>query len=241
MRNGTYSPFYVKHNDYSENPQHYIRAFKLIQKDLQHLFTFVEPSDINLKTYSFRIYELFFRTCVEIETNFKAILSENGYLLKENGGSISDYKLVNKTHHLSEYEISIPYWKGEFSKVKPFEKFSFIKEGKVGKESTPPWHDAYTRVKHDRQVNFEQANMQNLISAVCGLVALLSSQFYNEDFTNRESSILLEGPNDGMESAIGGYFRVKFPNDWADDEKYDFECESVTKPDWEILQFPYKK
>lgn len=27
---------------------------------------------------------------------------------------------------------------------------------------------------------------------------------------------------DGFESAIGGYFRIKFPNDWPENERYDF-------------------
>jgi len=30
-----------------------------------------------------------------------------------------------------------------------------------------------------------------------------------------------------MESGIGDYFRVAFPNDWSDDEKYDFNWRSI--------------
>jgi hypothetical protein len=33
----------------------------------------------------------------------------------------------------------------------------------------------------------------------------------------------LEGQNDGFENAIGSFFQVKFPSDWPDDDKYDFD------------------
>ena len=68
---------YIIDRDYAESPEHYVRAFLLLQKDLQTLFEYVEPSDQNLKTYSFRIHELFMRSCIELEANFKAILKEN--------------------------------------------------------------------------------------------------------------------------------------------------------------------
>lgn len=71
---------YITHEKYAKSPEHYIRAFLLIQKDLHTLFDYIEPSDKNLKTYSYRIHELLLRTCVEIEANCKAILLENGYV-----------------------------------------------------------------------------------------------------------------------------------------------------------------
>ena len=37
---------------------------------------------------------------------------------------------------------------------------------------------------------------------------------------------------DGMEPAIGGYFRVKFPTDWPVDEQYDFDWAAIeNQPD----------
>lgn len=70
---------YILHEKYAQSPEHYIRAYLLIQKDLKELFDYIEPADANLKTYSYRIHELLLRTCVEIEANFKAILTENKY------------------------------------------------------------------------------------------------------------------------------------------------------------------
>ena len=63
-------------HNYSDHPEHYTRAFAILQKDIIGLFEYIEPSDINLVTYSFRIHELLVRTCIEVEANFKAILRE---------------------------------------------------------------------------------------------------------------------------------------------------------------------
>ena len=35
--------------------------------------------------------------------------------------------------------------------------------------------------------------------------------------------------DDGMESAIGGYFLIKFPTDWPVADRYDFEWTNLQK------------
>jgi len=99
---------YITHKNYAIRPEQYVRAFLILQKDLLTLFDYIEPSDINLNTYSFRTHELLFRACVEIEANFKAIFIENGRKIQRNWG-IKEYKKINKTHRLSSYEIKLPY------------------------------------------------------------------------------------------------------------------------------------
>lgn len=52
--NSGYSSWgYIIDQEYAESPEHYVRAFLLLQKDIQTLFEYVEPSDQNLETYSF--------------------------------------------------------------------------------------------------------------------------------------------------------------------------------------------
>jgi hypothetical protein len=68
------------------------------------------------------------------------------------------------------------------------------------------------------------------LDAVCGLVAVLSSQFYTWDFSPQAPSLVLSGhggPPQGSESAIGGYFHVKFPNNSSAGEQYDFDWETL--------------
>ncbi len=210
---------YITHSDYAKSPEKYIHSFLLIQNDIQKLFEYIEPVDKNKEAYSYRTHELFIRVCIEVESNCKAILRENGYTLKkENYWNMDDYRLIEKTHRLSEYEIFLPRWGGELGRYKPFRSWP---SGKGLK-----WYSWYNKVKHDIHSNFRHANIKNLVEATSGLVALLSAQFLNEDFSPEAGHLLLEGPSDGMESAIGGYFRVKYPN-WDVEDRYDFEWQKI--------------
>lgn len=215
---------YILHPKYAKSPTHYVRAFLLIQKDLQQLFDYIEPSDLNLKCFSFRIHELLLRACIETEANFRAVLQENDYEKKSEKGepidlNIDDYKKLEYTHKLSSYRINIPHWIGSKSTRVPFSSWS------RPEQHSPSWYQAYNKTKHSRQEEFHHANFQNLIDAVCGLLALLSAQFFTNDFTSADGLILAGGygPQDGMETAIGNYFRIKFPDNWSNEERYDFD------------------
>lgn len=228
---------YIDHPDFADNPSQYIRGFMLIQKDIQNLFDYIEPADQNLSTFSYRVHELFIRTCIEIEANFKAILTENGFNKRDKKGklldfNIIDYRKVNISHKLSSYEVHIPNWWGTKGVRKPYKDWIH--------HNTLTWYRTYNLAKHDRHKNFQLATFENLIDSVCGLIALLSSQFFTNDFSST-TIIVLDGIENGLEDAIGDYFRIKFPLDWADDEKYDFEWHTLSNDEKQILKFDYNK
>src|ERR1044072_3260892 len=87
---------YVEHPDFALDAKHYIRAFKIIQKDLLNLFDYIEPAEKNLPCYSYRVHELLLRASVEIEANCKAILLENGYAKTNGDLNFGDYRKLNK-------------------------------------------------------------------------------------------------------------------------------------------------
>lgn len=213
---------YFYHKDFAEAPEHYVRAFLIILKDFQNLLDYIEPADKNLLTYSFRIHELLLRVCIEIEANCVAVLSENGYV-KTGNWTMADYKKINKSHKLSSYKVKLPVWKGTENIRKPFENW------KDDKSLT--WWDVYNKSKHDRHSEFEKATFQNLTDAICGLIVVLSAQFENNDFSPQDWGLSMGGINDGMESSIGEYFRVKYPSDWSEEEKYDFKFSDLEKED----------
>jgi len=211
------------------SPEHFTRAFILIQSDLMKLFEYIEPSDENLNSYSYRIHALLMRTCIEVEAKFKAILKENifnpvdrnGDARTENNWNINDYKKVDKTHHLSSYKVHIPIWNGNSSVFIPFYEWN--------RNSSLRWYQAYNKSKHNRMEQFKEANFRNLLNAVTGLFVLLSSQFRTESFSPGESPICAEGNSFyPYEPGLGGFFHVEFPTDWEDSEKYDF--------DWSVLR-----
>jgi len=229
---GTYSNSgqlrYIHSSQYAIEPNQYTRAFDLIQKDLIELFEYVNPADINLKTYSFRIHELLMKTCMEIEANFKAILNVNSYRKKpkKNGDptpmNMSDYNKLESTHMLSSYKVKIPHWRGQHSVRIPYACWS------NPNKPNPNWYTAYHETKHDRVIAFENANFENLIDAVCGLFVILSSQFYTHDFSSGHVFLVAENDmqNDGMEPGIGGYLRIQFPI-WPEEKRYSFTYQDI--------------
>lgn len=185
-----------------------------MQKDLLELFDYVEPSDTNEPCYSYRIRELLMRACIEVEANCTAILSENGYV-RLGDWNMTDYRKLETTHHLSSYEVRLPTWFGAHTTRRPFAQW----QGAAGAGLS--WYQAYNRTKHSRHDNFQDANFGALVDAVCGLAAILASQFMNEDF-GPDYIVTSAGPGDGFEYGTGGYFLIKAPDDWPPAERYDF-------------------
>jgi hypothetical protein len=218
---GTYSNGqYISHPKFALDPEHYVRAFTLIQKDLFELFDYIEPSDTNLSCYSYRIHELHMRTCIEIEANFKAILRENGYS-RSGDWNMKDYKKLEATHLLSAYEVKFPVWHGAASSRTPFAPWA------TG--GGLDWYQAYNDAKHDRHDKFSRASFGNLLEAICGLVVILSAQFHTEDFSKSGGAIVWGGPPAGYNNAIGDYFLVKFPTTWPTADRYDFDWQSLSQ------------
>jgi hypothetical protein len=170
---------YMIHPKFAESPEHYVRSFLLLLKDLQDLFDFVEPADENLSCYSYRIQALLLRACIDVEANCKAILKENGYERKDKFGkdtmNMADYKKINVTHRLSSYQVKVPYWGGTKNIRSPFSAWL------TG--SVLPWYEAYNTTKHDRHAGFKEATFENLLDACCGVLVLLSAQFETNDFS----------------------------------------------------------
>lgn len=219
---------YLHDEDYAKDKNHYIRSYLIIQEDLKKILEFVEPCNKNLNSYSLRIQELFLRTCVEVESNFNAILLDNNYKSKKQL-TIHDFFKVNKTHYLSDYKVYFPFWdqgKKVFRPFRDFKKGHFLS-----------WYSAHQKVKHDKYRNFHHANLKNLINSVCGLLVLLSSQFYIFDFMTG-SFMWLESDLKKPTDALGGFFSIQFPN-WPKKSLYEFDWEELknTEDKFNTLSF----
>jgi hypothetical protein len=230
---------YTNDDAYAKTPIHYVRAYKLIQNDLEKLFEYLEPSDEGLSAYSYRIHELLMRTCIEIEANFKAILNENIYTPDKKKSdsqnyNISVYRKIDVTHHLSSYEVIIPIWNGSEKVIKLFLAWKMKKP--------LDWYKAYNRSKHDRQDAFKKANFDMLIKSMAGLLAVISSQFGTNDFSSGPSALLAEEDAiDGSSYAIGSLFRIRFPTDWIEEEQYDFDWSTLKDKADRFAKIDYDK
>lgn len=226
---------YLLHKKFARDPQHYVRAFMLLQQDLIELFAYIEPAESNLHTYSHRIQQLLMRACVEVEANLTAILIENSY--KKSGTlNMHDYKLINHSHYLSHYKVRIPGWHGGQNIRCPYD----------GWENNGPlaWYQAYNKSKHNRHESFHLATFDALINAMCGLIVLLSAQFHQENYSSNGKGLGIGSSysydtDDGMESTIGGYFRIKFPTDLPATDRYDFNWKDLRQLEDPFDDFDY--
>lgn len=215
---------FVRTSSYSTDPRPYIRGFLTLQRDIRSLFEFIHPADGNLNSYSEHIGILLVRACFEVETNLRAILNENGYTSRSRW-TMNDYKKVEQSHRLSEYEAHLPEWVGARNIVRPFEYWS--------KGGTLDWYEDYHSYKHDRVENLHRATFQQLIHSWCGVFVLLSAQYFLEAFPVEKQTIgFAHGPFAGnLWHGIGDYLKVKFPTSWPEAEKYDFTLDESSFSD----------
>ena len=226
---------YLLHPKFAQEPRHFVRAFLSLQADMLTLMDYVEPAEANLPTYSHKIQQLLLRACVEVEANFTAILRENGYAHKRL--TMDDYRLVNQSHALSSFEVRVPTWRGAGSVRRPFGAWAGPTEGL-------PWYQAYNKSKHDRHANFHRATFEALTDAMAGLVVVLSAQFHDEEYSTTSKALSISShysydTDDGMDSAIGGVFRVRFPTDWPDADRYDFNWSELAKLEDPFAEFDH--
>jgi len=224
---------YVLHKNYSDSPENFIRAFLLLQRDILDLFNYVEPSDTNLSTFSHRIHELFLRCCVEFEANCKAVLRENGYN-KPSNWNIRDYVKIEQSHYLTQFEVKIPNWDGNERTRTPFKDLS--------NNQSPAWYRAYNSTKHDRHLNFYQANFKNLTDSFCGLSVILAAQFIDHDFSPAGDTLVISHtPNrDNFFGGIGDYLLIKYPQNIPEDQRYDFDLSNEDFKSDIFNCYPYK-
>ena len=209
---------YILDPRYAPDARHYIRAFLILQQDLQRLFEFIEPADANGSTYSFRALELLLRACGEVEANCRAILDANDYVPGK-WPTMTDYRKLDATHRLSSYSVRLPVWTGDHSVRTPFEAWKSPK-------GLLPWYTAHHGGKHNRHEEFPGASLNNVVDAVAAVVVLLASQFCLYDFaTTTRLTVRRGGEN---KPAIGDYFEVCFPNDFPAEDRYEFL--------WHLLQ-----
>ncbi len=217
---------YVLDNRYADDRSMLCRSYKILEKDLKNVFEYIEPSDDNLCVYSHRIYELLLRAATEFETNCKRILDANGYSRTANL-KIQDYYKINQATRLNEYEVYIDIWRPNRKLIQPFHNW--------GTNHWLIWYQGYNRAKHDRNINFTFASLENLVQAMAAVYCILFAQFGAYSFSAYQQINMIEDNDNGCIYAGESIFSIK-PLTWTLSEKYDF--------DWSILssqQNPFQK
>jgi hypothetical protein len=220
-RPGIHIPNYCTDVRNADNCATLCRSLALLEQDLSEVFSFIEPCDVNLKTYSHRLYEIFLRASTEFETNAKEILQANGYAVKAaNRLNICDFHRLESATRLSEFKIDLSLWWPKKRVMAPFLEWN---EG-----PSLRWYLNYNAVKHNRHHEFRQANLENTLEAVSAVVAILYCQFDFNTFTaHKGNQAMFSLGNDACFPMSDTMFQVITPTGWSDEEKYQFDWEHL--------------
>jgi len=188
----------------------------LIIRDLYELFNYVEPNDTNLSTFSHRIYELLLRTATEFESNCKGVLNANGYVTAGNM-NIMDYFRIASVQRLSEYKVTFDRW-AQTHEFQPFAAWNTVNFAPL------PWYQGYNHVKHNRFTNFNEANLDNLMNAVSGLLCILHAQLGENMQSACFQGISMTQDSEGK--VVTGSFTIVAPT-FPENEQYEFIWETL--------------
>lgn len=216
---------YLSDERYADGKMSFIHAYHLLEKDLKELFDYVSPHDSNKKTFSHRIYELFFRACTEFESNAKAILVANRYNLPKCATIKNDYFKINNALKLDKYSIKLNIWDNSPLTLSPFQAWNIFENDKTIYAELF-WYKDYNLVKHNRTQNFHLANLLNLINAIAGVLLILYAQFGDHAFSPFQPIAMIDRDTKYI-SASDSLFQIKL-HDWTETEKYSF--------DWNVLR-----
>lgn len=188
----------------------------LIIRDLYEIFNYVEPNDTNLSTFSHRIYELLLRAATEFESNCKGVLDANGYVAAGNM-NITDYFKIASVQRLSEYKVTFDRW-AQPHEFQPFAAWNTATYAPL------PWYQGYNHVKHNRFTNFDEANIDNLMNAVSGLLCILHAQLGE----NMQSTCFqgISMTQESEDKVITGSFTIIAPT-FPEIEQYEFIWETL--------------
>jgi len=165
------------------NPsKHYWNYFLSIEEDLERVARFIEFDEDNLQTYSIELAKIFLSASSEIDVFLKQICHKMDDL--ENPKNINGYRkvIISKLPEFIEETVFVHRYGFQFN---PWEEWSNNKN--------PNWWTNHNKVKHQRNIYFKEANVENVLKAL-GALLICVTYFYKlklqEDY--KEKSIKID-------------------------------------------------
>ena len=139
--------------------------FLAIESDLENTARYVEVCEDNFRTFSVEYARILLSASAEVDVVCKLLCHElDPATICKN---INDYRQCIITHYpkFPLFKVLVPrYGLGR----EPWLKWH---------EETPSWWKSYNKVKHERNTHFAEANLENSLDAVGGLLCLLIAYY----------------------------------------------------------------
>ena len=138
--------------------------FETIDEDLHEYSRYLEFHKDNFKAYSVNLVRLYLSICSEIDVLLKLICAKLGKPAKNSG--INHYRdVISKQFPNFGYFRVLIRPMGRVAQ--PWPKWRRKSKGH------PEWWRSYNNVKHERNLYFAQANLQNVLLSAAGLYVVL--------------------------------------------------------------------
>jgi len=136
--------------------------FLALEKDVEGLSRFIEFEETNFKTYSIQLAHLLLGISSEVDVVSKALCKEIDFYSE--AGTIKDYRkeITNKYFGITQEQVHMPLYNLNF---KPWEMWR--------KDINPAWWNAYNNIKHNRSQHYHEANLENVLNALAGLLVMI--------------------------------------------------------------------
>lgn len=148
-----------------------LSQLELILDEIHDIFNVIAPKRANKKAFGTVIRNVIIQCCTEIDMMMKHILERNSITPKSKYYNSTDYFKLKDALKLNQYQLGFqniftsscfsPFWRWE--------------ENATTKSIW--WYDVYNAVKHDRELNFKQANLGNAINAIMAFAILIIAQY----------------------------------------------------------------
>jgi hypothetical protein len=136
----------------------YWNYYCALESDLKKISRYIEFTEDNKLTHSIELTRLFLASCSEIEV----LLKEICYLLdkKSNPEKINKYQeiIINELPDLINETVNIGF---TFSNLQPWKSWN--------ENLTPDWWKKHNKVKHERNIHFRKANLENSLNSMSAL------------------------------------------------------------------------
>lgn len=143
---------------------------RTLLRQLERICQTVQPGRSTFVAFGHDIRNLLILASTEVETHWRGILVANG--ARRRRFSTNDYVLLADVLGLRDFAVRFP----AFPAIEPIRPFAGWGLGD-NPTNDLPWYAAYNAVKHNREGEFEQANLINAFTALSACAVLLSAQY----------------------------------------------------------------
>jgi hypothetical protein len=161
-----------------ENAINASQQLATIIDELEYICRVIHPSQKNYSVFGHEIRNLLILACTEVEAQLRGIYLSNCATLAKSL-TMKEYCSLNQLLSLHQYAInySLYPWLDNF---RPFQSWGLQNQTQL------TWYQAYNSVKHDRENQFESANLKNVLDAIAAVAVLLFAQYGERMPFNRE-------------------------------------------------------